>query len=95
MILFSLNSLLIVNVLQNDKLAITVKYTFFFGWLFGFYGTSSFVGYLMRNPLYTNKQFYFKQSDEALAHSSILKKHFCFKLFSLIKQFLFKKFSEV
>ena len=30
-------------------------------WLFGFYGISNFVCYLMPNPFYTNDQFYFKQ----------------------------------
>ena len=29
--------------------------------LFGFYGISTFVGYLMPNPFSYNKQFYFKQ----------------------------------
>ena len=29
--------------------------------LVGFYGTSTFVGYLMQNPFYINKQFDFKQ----------------------------------
>ena len=38
-----------------------------------FYGTSTFVGYLMPNPLYTNKLFYFKQFSLALVHSWILK----------------------
>ena len=28
--------------------------------LFGFYGISTFVGYLKPNPFDTNKQFYFK-----------------------------------
>ena len=33
------------------------------GWLVGwvFYGMSTFVGYLMANPFYTNNQFLFKQ----------------------------------
>ena len=35
------------------------------GWLFGFYGTSNIVGYLMPNIFYTNKQFYFKQFNLA------------------------------
>ena len=30
-------------------------------WLGGFYGISTLVGYLMPNPFYTNKEFYFKQ----------------------------------
>ena len=29
--------------------------------LVGFYGTSTFVGYLMPNPFSVNNQFYFKQ----------------------------------
>ena len=39
--------------------------TRFVGWLFGFYGISTFVGYLMPNPFYTNKQFYFRQFNLA------------------------------
>ena len=35
--------------------------TLFFVCLFVFYGTSTRVGYLMPNPFYSNKQFYFKQ----------------------------------
>ena len=31
------------------------------GWLFGFYGISIFVGYLMPNPFLYKNQFYFKQ----------------------------------
>ena len=31
------------------------------GWLFGFYGISTFIGYLTANPFYANIQFYFKQ----------------------------------
>ena len=30
------------------------------GWLFGFYGISTLVGYLMLNLFYMNNQFYFK-----------------------------------
>ena len=33
-----------------------------FSWFFGFFGISTFVGYLMLKPFYTDKQFYFKQS---------------------------------
>ena len=29
-------------------------------WVVEFYGISTFVGYLMPNPFYTNNQFYFK-----------------------------------
>ena len=37
--------------------------------LFGFYGISTLVGYLMPNPFYANKQFYFKQFSLASVHS--------------------------
>ena len=42
-----------------------------FAYLFGSYGISTFVGYLMSNPFYTHKQFYFKQFS--LVHSFIVK----------------------
>ena len=45
-------------------------------WLFGFYGISSFVGYLMPNPFLYKKQFYFKQFCLAYVLSLIVKKHF-------------------
>ena len=44
--------------------------------LFGFYGISTFVGYLMPNPFYTNKS-YFKQFSLAWVHS--LSKTFLFQ----------------
>ena len=31
------------------------------GWLVGFYGISTFVGYLTPNPFYSNNQFYFNE----------------------------------
>ena len=43
------------------------------GWLVGFYGISNFVGHLMPNPFYTNKQFYFKQFSLAWVHNLIVK----------------------
>ena len=33
----------------------------FDGWLVGFYGISTFLGYLMPNPFYAHSQFDFKQ----------------------------------
>ena len=42
------------------------------GWLFGFYGISTFVGYLMPNP-FLCKQFYFEQFSLALVHSLSVK----------------------
>ena len=41
--------------------------------LIGFHGISTFVGDLMPNPFYTNKQFHFKQFCLALVHSLINK----------------------
>ena len=41
--------------------------------LVGFYGISTFVGYLMPNPFYVNNQFYFKQFSLAWEHSLIVK----------------------
>ena len=43
------------------------------GWLFGFYGISTFVGYLMPKDFYTNNQFYFQQLSLAWVHSLIVK----------------------
>ena len=63
--------------------------------LFGFYDISTFVGYLMPNPFYTNKQLYFKQFILGISTQFNCQKHFYFKLFSLVKQFLFKQFSLV
>ena len=44
-------------------------YIFRVGWLFGFYDISSFVGYLMPNPFYTNNQFFVKQFSLVWVHS--------------------------
>ena len=48
--------------------------------LFGFYAISNFVGYLIPNPFYTIKQFYFKQFSLALIHYLIVKKHYYFNV---------------
>ena len=42
-------------------------------WLFGFYGKSTFVGYLMPNPFLSNYLFYFKQFSLAWVQSLIVK----------------------
>ena len=42
-------------------------------YLLGFYGISTFGGYLMPNPFYTNNQFYFKRFSLAWVHSLIIK----------------------
>ena len=47
--------------LQEINLNLDVNVIQMVGRLFGFYGISTFVGYLMPNPFYTNNQFYFKQ----------------------------------
>ena len=54
------------------------------GWLFGFYGLSTFVDYLMPNLFYTKNQFYFKQFSLARVHSLIIKKHFYLKQYSIV-----------
>ena len=46
------------------------------GWLFGFYGISTFVGlfnYIMPNPFLNKNQFYFKQFNLAWVNSLIIK----------------------
>ena len=43
------------------------------GWLFGFHGISTFVGYLTPNPFLTNNEFFFKQLSLAWVHSLIVK----------------------
>ena len=43
------------------------------GWLFRFYSISTFIGYLMPNPFYSNNQFYFKPFSLAWVHSLIVK----------------------
>ena len=52
-----------------------VKVGWLVGWLFGFYGISTFVGYLTPNPFLYN-QFYFKQFSLAWVHSLIVKNIF-------------------
>ena len=49
----------------------------------------------MPNPVYTNELYYFKQFSLAQVPSLIVKKHFYFKLFSVVKQFLLKQLSLV
>ena len=49
--------------------------------LFGFYGISTFVGYLMSNPFLYKLTVLF----QTIQFNS--QKHFYFKLFSLVKQF--------
>ena len=51
-------------------------YICLFVWI---YGISTFVGYLMSNPFYQNKQFYSKQFSLAYVHSLIVKKSILFQ----------------
>ena len=51
-------------------------------WLIGFYGISTFVGYLMSNPFLYKGSVLFQTIQ-----FSISQKHFYFKLFNLFKQF--------
>ena len=72
----------------------------FVGWLFGFYGISTFVGYLTPNP-FLCKQFYFKQFNLAWLHN-LIKKIFLFQpiqfihailiQFSISTEFLYSDF---
>ena len=43
-----------------------------FCWLFGFYGISTFVGYLTSNLFHTNNQFYINQFNLAGVHSLLV-----------------------
>ena len=61
--------------------------------LFGFYGISTFVGYLMPNPFLYNKTVLFQTIQFSMSTEFNCQKHFYFKLFSLVKQFHFKQFS--
>ena len=47
-------------------------------WFVGFYGISTFVGYLTPNPFYVNNLFYLKQFSLAQSNGQ---KHFYFRLF--------------
>ena len=58
---------------------------FWFG-LVRFYGISSIQSYLIPNPFYTYKQFYFK-------HYSLVLAQLLFTLSEMYKQFYFKQFS--
>ena len=59
----------------------------FVGWLFGFYGTSTLVGYLTPNLFLYKYQLYLKKNQFIMSTQFNCQKHFYFKLFSLVKQF--------
>ena len=63
--------------MKLDITSFTPFFMWLIGWLVGFYGILTFVGYLMPNPFYMNNQFYFKQSSLVCVHS--LSKSFLFQ----------------
>ena len=66
----------------HENILCEPKYIWLVGWLFGFYGISTFVGYSMPNP-FLNNQFYFKQFSSAWVHS--LSKTFLFQAIQFIQ----------
>ena len=62
--------------------------------LLGFCGIPTFVGHLMPNP-FLYKSVLFLPIQFSMCTQFNCQKHFCFKLFSLIKQFSSKQFSLV
>ena len=61
--------------------------------LFGFFGISTFVGYLMPNPFSYKYTVLFQTIQFSISTQFNYQKHSYFKLFSLVKQFYFKQFS--
>ena len=59
-------------------------------WLVGFYGISTFVGYLTPNPFLYTWSILFQTIQFSINTQFNCQKHFYFKLFSLFKQFLFR-----
>ena len=57
------------------------------GW-FGFYGTSTFVGYLTQNPFLNKLSVLFQINQFSISTKFNGQKRFYFKLFSLVKHFL-------
>ena len=61
-----------------------------YGWLagcLGFYGISTFVGYLMLNPFLYKQSVLFQAIHFSISTQFNCQKYFYFKLFSLVKQF--------
>ena len=56
-------------------------------YLFGFYGISTFVGYLMSNPFLYKWTVLFQTIQLSISTQFNCQKHFYFKLFSFVKQF--------
>ena len=57
------------------------------GWVFGFYGISTIVDYLMPNPFLYKLTVLFQTIQFSIITQFNCQKHFYFKLFSLVKQF--------
>ena len=64
-------------------------YVYIYVWLVGFYGISTFVGYLTPNPFLCKKSVLFQTFHFSVSTLFNCEKHFYFKLFSLVKQFQF------
>ena len=63
--------------------------------LFGFYGISTFGGYLMPNPFLYKQLVLFQTLQFSMSTQFNYQKHFYCMPFSLVKQFYFKQFSFV
>ena len=57
------------------------------GRLVGFYGISTFVGYLTPNPFLFKLSVLFQTIQFSMSTQSNCQKHFYFKLFNFVKQF--------
>ena len=66
---------------------ITLLFGLVVGWLIGFYGISTFVGYLMPNPFLYKYSVLFQTIQFSMSTQFNYQKHFYFKLFNLFKQF--------
>ena len=56
-------------------------------WFVGFYGISTFIGYLMPNPFLYKSSVIFQTIQFNMSKQLNCQKNFYFKLFSLFKQF--------
>ena len=65
------------------------------GWLFVFYGISTFIGYLMPNQFLYQQTVLFQTIQLSMNTQFNCQKRFYFKLFSLVKELIFKPFSVV
>ena len=85
--------LYILTVLfQTVQFSISIVFFITFVCFFVFYGISKFVGYFMPNPFLYKKSVLFQTIQFSMSTQFNRQKHFYFKLFSLVKQFLFNQF---